>query len=111
MSGDTALINASKYGARHIVELLLEHKASLDIQNNDGMTALMYAIYNYDVRVVELLCEAGADINIQNYSGHTAIDIVKQPFIIDIAEHKTEYNIYSEQNPIVKILRKRESLR
>ena len=48
-----------------IVELLLEAGADVNAKNGDSFTALMLAIYNYNIESVRLLLEAKADTNAQ----------------------------------------------
>ena len=43
--------------------MLLDHKADPNITDNDGMTALRYAIQGRSSEVVELLLKSGAHVN------------------------------------------------
>ena len=63
--GDTALLLATASGHRDIVELLLEHGANVDVQDNYGTTALMAAANRGNRDMVELLLEHGANPNKQ----------------------------------------------
>ena len=49
----------------------------MNLQNNDGYTALMiaarYSNTTSTEKTVELLLKAGADVNIQNKKGYTAL--------------------------------------
>ena len=47
--------------------------ANLDLQDDYGWTALMYAIYHDPKGVPEFLIENGADLNLQNTNGMTAL--------------------------------------
>ena len=38
----------------------------LNLQNNDGITPLIYATSNNKIKIVKLLLNAGADLNTQN---------------------------------------------
>ena len=51
--------------------------ANLNIQSNDGWTALHLAAQGGYVEIIELLLDSGADLNIQNNGGWTALDIAK----------------------------------
>ena len=53
--------------------LVVDYHINPDIQDNNGMTALMYAIENYHIEIVEALLNANADPNIQKEDGWTAL--------------------------------------
>jgi ankyrin repeat protein len=106
--GDTALMNASKRprrpthpcvvrtharerrdggmrgkrreGHKDIVELLLKAGANVDIQNNKGYTALMWASLSgrKDIEIFKPLLEAGADVNLGDKLGETALTIARR---------------------------------
>ena len=75
-AGRTALID----GAVHpdIVRALLAAHASVNVQSNDGVTALMIAAGRDVPESVELLLKAGADPTIKDREGRTALDVAKQ---------------------------------
>eukprot|EP00441_Pelagodinium_beii_P043607 CAMPEP_0197632168 /NCGR_PEP_ID=MMETSP1338-20131121/9045_1 /TAXON_ID=43686 ORGANISM="Pelagodinium beii, Strain RCC1491" /NCGR_SAMPLE_ID=MMETSP1338 /ASSEMBLY_ACC=CAM_ASM_000754 /LENGTH=479 /DNA_ID=CAMNT_0043203719 /DNA_START=39 /DNA_END=1475 /DNA_ORIENTATION=+ len=60
-AGLTALMAAAQKGRLEAVSLLLEQKASPDIRDASGWTALMHAIFNQKTEVVKALLSAGAD--------------------------------------------------
>ncbi|MGI4789263.1 MAG: ankyrin repeat domain-containing protein [Janthinobacterium lividum] len=63
--------------AAKIVSLLLDNKANINAQNNEGVTALMQtAIYNY-VTIARMLIERGADVNLRWNDGNTVISVVE----------------------------------
>ena len=53
--------------------------ADINIQDDEGRTALMLATYNQDVRMAKVLIDAGANVNIQD-------DILNSPFLYAGAE-------------------------
>ena len=53
---------ASGCGHLPVVELLLEHGASVDLQDSDGATALMGAAYNGRAAIVRRLLRAGEQL-------------------------------------------------
>ncbi|NVJ61879.1 MAG: ankyrin repeat domain-containing protein [Gammaproteobacteria bacterium] len=78
LTGDlTPLIAAVKKRRYHLVKLLLENKAKVDIKNDEGLTALMYAAQLNDTAIVQLLLLFGADPFLTNNNGTSAIDIAK----------------------------------
>lgn len=77
-SGKNLLMTALLHGRFDIAKLLIEMGAKLDVQNDNGETALMFAVRKaaacedcYDV--VQLLIEKKANLNIQNNQGETAL--------------------------------------
>ena len=73
----TALMRASKHGCAKFVQLLLEYKASINMQNNRGWTALMFASDEKHTEAATLLLEHGADADIQGYKT-TEVNIYKR---------------------------------
>ena len=73
----TPLMAAVVKGNTKIINILLKHNAKTNIADNNGTTALHYAVMfkNYDV--IELLIDANADINLKDNRGQTAIDYAK----------------------------------
>ena len=51
---------------------------NLDLQDQDGDTALMVAVFNGRPKVVEQLIENGASLDLQNQYGDTALTIAIQ---------------------------------
>ena len=73
-SDNTDLVIASARGDFLTVQFLLSEDPDINIQNNDGWTALMCAISNGHHQVIELLLSKDPDINIQNNdAGVTAL--------------------------------------
>jgi len=84
-------------GREEIIKFLLNNKASVNYQDENGKTALMLAIdgettlmevvenscvlFNDSERpnleIIKLLIETGADVNLKNSDGETALDIAK----------------------------------
>ena len=51
-----------------LVELLVAHRANVNAQRRDGMTALHAAAYRGHLRVIEALLRAGANPNIRGHA-------------------------------------------
>ena len=78
-NGETPLIQACcSPKSEEIAHALIRRNANLNLQREDGRTALMVAIQNKMVKVCEELLSAGADPNIPNVGGVLAIDIAAQ---------------------------------
>lgn len=72
--GRTQLMKAAKSGNEWQIKRLLEAGAAVNLTDNDGWSALMYAVrYNEGLECVELLLNAGADVRITNKYGLTAL--------------------------------------
>ena len=76
----TPLIAAAMFGQTDLVRFLLEHDASLDLQNADGATALHVAALFGHPRSVSLLLAAGAARDVRNNNGQMALDLVSGPW-------------------------------
>ncbi len=75
-NGDTALIRAVRAGHIDAVRLLLDEGADPNLQNAEGVTALIVAAGNTDevgTQLVQMLLDAGADPNRQSAEGLTAL--------------------------------------
>ncbi len=76
--GNTPLILFAYEGEMELIEYLIHAGANLDIQNNDGETALLVALdrANHNSKKQEtatLLIDAGANLNVQGQFGYTAL--------------------------------------
>lgn len=68
-NGMTALSVASFRGNKGIAKLLIDKGANLDLQEDEGFTALMLG----DMDLVKLLEDKGANLDLQNNEGNTAL--------------------------------------
>lgn len=75
--GETPLIQACKSENIHVVRLLLQHGASLNVQDSLGKTALIYATECGNYQLVRMLIQAGAHLYIKNNYGERALDIAR----------------------------------
>jgi len=66
-------IAARERGNEEIVKLLLEHKASIDLKDELGGTALMVAAVYGNLEIFNLLLEANADVNLVSDEGNSAL--------------------------------------
>jgi ankyrin repeat protein len=74
-SRDTALITSVGRRAKpEVVKALIDAGAQLDVQNEDGMTALMYAVDLECLETARLLVFAGANVNLRDNDKESAWD-------------------------------------
>ncbi|XP_060099029.1 protein phosphatase 1 regulatory subunit 16A [Heteronotia binoei] len=71
----TLLHIASANGYLEAAELLLEHKASMSVQDNDGWQPLHAAACWGQIHLVELLVAHGADLNGKSVLDETPLDV------------------------------------
>ena len=83
-----------------ISRLLVESGASVNTQNKDGETALMFALLDpfHKTEMVSLLLDNGADVNLANNDGRTplmlAASVAKDPkIVIELLENGADPNI------------------
>ena len=70
----TPLIKACFWGPDSCAILLIEAGANLDVQDDDGKTALMYAVQKIHLEAIKYLIEYGADITLKSKEGLTAFE-------------------------------------
>jgi len=64
--GNTPLIHAAYHGKQEIIAYLVQQRADLNAQSDNGWTALHVAVGQEHVEVVEHLLKSGADTTIHN---------------------------------------------
>lgn len=72
--GRTALMDACYYGPDSASLLLSQADSPLDVQDNKGRTALMYAMMKTRFKTMEVLLAKGADTSLKCNEGKTALD-------------------------------------
>ena len=87
------IIEAAKTGNTEVVKLQLKEHVNVNIQDEDGVTALMLASLNGHTQVVELLLKNNADVNIQKEDGVTALMLASQNGHTQIVELLLQENI------------------
>ncbi|HIO71330.1 MAG TPA: hypothetical protein EYG60_05295, partial [Campylobacterales bacterium] len=76
--GVTALIIASAFGQKKIVQFLVGNGADVNHKNKEGWTALMIASQNGHKEIVQLLIDKKAKVDIQNNEDVTALILASQ---------------------------------
>ncbi len=62
-----------KLGSSELIKLLLDHGAEVDLQDDDGLSALIAASRAGNIEVVKLLLEHNAQVHLANKNGFTAL--------------------------------------
>lgn len=70
-------LNSARFGDIETVKELINSEIDIDIQDQEGFTALMYASALKKTFIVMTLLDYGADRYIKNDIGETAIDMAK----------------------------------
>lgn len=68
-NGFTPLMNATISESDSIMKFLLEHKANVNIQNNDGASAIHFASSDGSTARMNMLLADGAEVNVMSQSG------------------------------------------
>ena len=113
----TLLMLAAAHGNERILERLIQQNASVDIQDDDGLTALMASSLNpeeYDyVNIAQKLIEAGANMNIRNKIGNTALMVAISHGKIGISkvliEKGADLNIRNNEDQTALMLAHRQN--
>ncbi|CAK4025663.1 Dilute domain-containing [Lecanosticta acicola] len=74
--GSPALVYASCFGNKDTVVTLLNARATVDKQDKNQWTALMWAITNSQKEIARILLDHGASTDVKSSSGRTALDFV-----------------------------------
>ena len=75
---------ASIEGDINKVKELLALGIDINIQDEEGNTALMYASYKEHIEIVKELIKSGANVNIKDRKGKTALDYAREEEYDDI---------------------------
>lgn len=76
----TPLIWAARKAHPSAVKLLIRFKATLDLQDVNGNTALHYACQNKDAKTANILIEAGASLSLANNNGQCPFQLSEFSF-------------------------------
>ncbi len=72
-AGKSDLADAAMRGDRSAVRALIDKKTDVNTPQNDGATALHWAVYRGDREMVQMLIRAGANVHAANREGSTPL--------------------------------------
>ena len=78
-------------GHVRVTKVLLAHDADVNLQNDEGITALMMSSYNGHAEIVELLIKYRADINTVTSIGKSALDFSTDKGHDEVSKLLVEY--------------------
>ena len=78
------LLEAAKNNDLEKVKFLIDKGADVNAKDYFDMTALMYAVDDYDI--TKLLIDSGADVNLIDINGKTALIYASQKGHLEVAE-------------------------
>jgi ankyrin repeat protein len=78
LSYETITYSAQKNNYTHVAELLTKDRTCVNVQDETGCTALLWATKNDNYEMAKILLNYGADKNISNRNGVTPLDIALQ---------------------------------
>ena len=87
-------IEAARMGNISIIEQYIQNGYDVNIQDEIGFTALIFAARHRRKEIVELLLDAGANVNIKNAFGDTALIEALDDNIKEIVEMLENYPLY-----------------
>lgn len=89
----TYLMLASMLGNYEAAEFLIYHQANLDIDNGNGVTALMLALENKHDDIAMLLLDNRADVDARNSNGYSALMIAASKGFAHVVDYMIKLNV------------------
>ena len=71
--GHPPIVTAAKNGDKEALRALIQKKADVNAADNDGSTALLWAVYHDDLESTDLLIKAGANVKAATDDGATPL--------------------------------------
>ena len=114
----TALLYAARHGHLDIARLLVDHGASLDLADGNGVTPLISAIINASIvrvnrtgtsdhlKIARLLVDAGADVNAADWYGETPLWAAVDVRNLELGRDGNDRNVRDEALALLERLLK-----
>lgn len=90
-NGETSLVKLVKYGHTSESALLIDRKASVNVQDTEGTTALMIAAASGNDIMVKTVLDGKPDLSLKNKKGETAYVIAEKAgysYLLELLEMK-----------------------
>jgi hypothetical protein len=97
-------LQTAKKGDLKTLKDLLPNVKNINMQDANGMTALMYAAQNNHVAIIEELLKENSDISLKNKQGKTALDLAKT--VLDLADKNKEEEYKNKEEAYNLLLKK-----
>lgn len=108
VDGRCALSLAAEFGHGHVLKILLENGASIDLADGKGRTPLMFAAENSKSDAVRILLENGADINATDHEESTPIMLAflkgHDQMVGLLRDHGASLDVRNKNEPTVLML-------
>lgn len=88
---EPALVEAAKDGELTVVQYLISKKFDLNIKNEEGDTALHFAVHFNRYSITKLLLENGANVNVLNEEELTPVDIARRYLFEEVEKLLIKY--------------------
>ncbi|XP_015598390.1 protein phosphatase 1 regulatory subunit 12A isoform X11 [Cephus cinctus] len=98
-SGATALHVAAAKGYLKVMNVLLQARCDVNVQDFDGWTPLHGAAHWGQLEACKLLVENFCDMDIKNYAGQTAFDVADADILKALEELKKKQQVMLKDHP------------
>jgi ankyrin repeat protein len=105
---ETSLIIAARYKRNNILKLLIDFKASLNLVDNEGKTALHHAASVNNKLAVELLLSAGANVNMQDHAECTPLTLaLNELYTLEVCDMLIRHRANVSDDDVMKYNKKK----
>lgn len=106
-------MNSARFGDIETVKELINSEIDIDIQDQEGFTALMYATAKGNLEMVKLLIKEGAYADLKDNNGVTAMGYALTPEVLEFFINEVGYYTIDEEILIqqVSYILKKENIK
>ncbi|WP_204102648.1 MULTISPECIES: ankyrin repeat domain-containing protein [Spirulina sp. CCY15215] len=98
--GQPVIVIAVERSSDEIIQEILNTEVDVNERGRDGLTALMIAAWNLDIKTIQMLLHKGANANLKDIHGNTALSLVQR----QREDVKENTNLTEKLKHIVQIL-------